>query len=149
MGKEAKPRQDVAMVTLRNDATALVADNADTAVTDARLKDYKQGFGIAAVSAMDVASTDELYTLVFEGRQEGSSGAYTELGRITMGAAGAGAVAPFTLPGVFSVNLPNLKGDMRSNLTVTGSTPSINLNYVGVVATRIRYGLDVDASIAP
>lgn len=149
MGQEARPRRNLAMVTLRNAVAALTTTTAETAVTAARLKDYRAGFGIAAVTAMVVNDLDELYIATFEGRQEGSGAAYTELGRITMGAAGAGAVAPFITPGVFSVSLPNLKGDMRLNTVISGTTPSITMPYVGIVVTDLMYGLDQDTTIAP
>ena len=149
MGQEARPRRRLAMVTLRNDEAAQTATAAETAVTDARLKDYRAGFGIAAISAFAVDGTDEQYDLIFEGRQEGSGAAYTELGRITVGAAALGNVAPFITANVFSVSLPNLKGDMRLNTVHTGATTSINHNYVGIVVTDLMYGLDVDSTIAP
>ncbi len=147
MGQEARPRRDFGMVTLRNDETPLTSDNTETAVTDAVLKDYKQGFGIVAASTLVVNDTDEQYDMIFEGRQEGSGAAYTELGRITLGAAALGHVAPFITPGVFSTSLPNLKGDMRLRTVIVGTTPSIQLNYVGIVATRSRYGHDQDTTI--
>jgi len=148
MGQEFKGRHEHEIVVLRNDETALTSTAAETAVTDAALKGYRAGYAVASVSAMVVNDTDELYVLTIEGRQAGSGAAYTVLGTITMGAAAAGAVAPFTLPGVFSVNIPNMKGDMRANTTISGTTPSINLNSVVLIVTRHTYGLSEDTTIA-
>ena len=149
MGKEARPRAKVALVTLRNDEAAITVTTTEAAVTAARLKDYRAGFAIAAVPVFAVDGTDEQYDLIIEGRQEGSGAAYTELGRITLGAAALGIVAPFITAGVFSVSLPNLKGDMRLRTVHTGATTSINPVYVGIVVTDLIYGLDVDTTIAP
>lgn len=116
------------VIVLRNSATAITATASTTAVTNARLRGMRGGMAIVAVHALDIASTDETYSIQVEGRDTVGSGSYESLGSAVSLSAAAASTA-----GIRVVNLDTLKKDMRVTATLGGTTPSLTYSVFVVV----------------
>jgi hypothetical protein len=103
-------------------AATQTASTNGTELVDAQLKDFGSGILTLVTSAVDTTSTDEVYTVILEGRNN-STDAYTTLATTTVSATGLKVVS-----------VDKFANRMRVRTVIAGTTPSITFSALAQTA---------------